>query len=250
MLLDERPRQSDGQGGGAVGALTVQRRSAGLTLDIALVVFDMAGTTVKDGGEVPAAFSSALEAHGIVASADAIAGVRGASKRQAILEFMPDGPDRAERAAAAYDTFRERIASVYGDHAAAVDGATDVFATLRARGVRVALNTGFDRDITALLVGALGWSHGVVDAIVCGDDVAHGRPAPDLILRAMERAGVSLPERVMNVGDTVLDLQAAHNASVGCSVGVLSGAHDRARLERAPHTHIVNSIADIPSLCL
>jgi phosphonatase-like hydrolase len=112
----------------------------------------------------------------------------------------------------------------------------------------VALNTGFDREITGLLVSSLGWEGEAVDVVVCGDDVGRGRPAPDLIFRAMEAAGVSDARQVMNVGDTVLDLQAGHNAGVRWNVGVLSGAHGREVLEREPHTHLLDSVASLPGL--
>jgi len=41
-----------------------------------LVVFDLAGTTVEDRGEVPFAFTAALAEHGIVVTPEQIAGVR------------------------------------------------------------------------------------------------------------------------------------------------------------------------------
>ncbi len=115
------------------------------------------------------------------------------------------------------------------------------------RGVRIALNTGFDREITTLLLRALGWQ-ALADAVVCGDDVARGRPAPDMILRAMALTSASDPQHVMNVGDTVLDLQAGCAVGVRWNVGVLTGAHSHDQMERAPHTHILNSISDIPRL--
>jgi hypothetical protein len=40
----------------------------------------------------------------------------------------------------------------------------------------------------------------------------------------------------MNVGDTVLDLQAGQNAGVPYNIGVLSEAHAREQLEREPDT--------------
>ena len=52
----------------------------------------------------------------------------------------------------------------------------------------------------------------------------------------------------MNVGDTELDLRAGWNAGVGWNVGVLSGAHPRERLEGAPHTHLIESVASLPDL--
>ena len=83
---------------------------------------------------------------------------------------------------------------------------------------------------------------------MCGDDVAEGRPAPYLIFRAMEATGVSSVHRVANVGDTILDLRAGHNAGVRWNVGVLTGAHQRQLLESVPHTHLLPSVAELPSL--
>ena len=62
---------------------------------IELVICDMAGTTVRDAGQVPQAFTSALAAHGIAVTPQAINSLRGASKRLAILKLLPDGADRA-----------------------------------------------------------------------------------------------------------------------------------------------------------
>lgn len=211
-----------------------------------LAVLDMAGTTVYDAGQVPRAFVEALAAHGIAATAAQVNAVRGASKREALRQFVPDGPDRERRAAIVYATFRERLAALYQtEGVSAIAGARETIERLRASGVRVALNTGFDRDITALLLGALQWDKGFVDAVVCGDDIQHGRPAPDLIFRAMRETRVTDANRVMNVGDTVLDLRAGHAAGVRWNVGVLTGAHSREQLELAPHTHLVASITEV-----
>ncbi len=216
-----------------------------------LVVFDLAGTTVRDRGEVAGAFVAALAGHGIEVTPERLASVRGSSKRQAIAALMPEGPGRAHAAQAAYALFREHLARAYrAQGVSPVDGAERVFRQLRARGVRVALNTGFDRDITRLLTSSLGWDDGVVDAVVCGDDVPAGRPAPYLIFRAMEATSTCDVREVANVGDTLLDLQAGHNAGVGWNLAVLSGAHDRATLERAPHSGLIDSIADLEAVLI
>jgi phosphonatase-like hydrolase len=214
-----------------------------------LVVFDLAGTTVEDRGEVPFAFTAALAEHGVGVTSDQIAGVRGSSKRQALAHFIPAGPDQAAVADRAYASFRSHLMRRY-DAAGVqpVAGAVHAFHWLRDHGIRVALNTGFDRETTGVLLAALGWLDGVVDAIVCGDDVKAGRPAPFLIFRAMEATGVNSVHRVAAVGDTTLDLQAGYHAGVRWNIGVLSGAHDRPALERVPHTHLLSSVADVTSL--
>lgn len=219
-----------------------------MSTDIELVVCDMAGTTVRDTGQVPQAFTSALAAHGITVTPQAINNLRGASKRLAILNLVPEGTDRAARAEQVYNTFCEHLAQVFNGTVEPVPGAREAIDTLRGRGVRVALNTGFDRDTTNLLLDALRWRQGVVDAVVCGDEVAQGRPAPYMIFHCMEATGVTDVRRVANAGDTVLDLQAGHNAGVALNIGVLSGAHGRDQMQPQPHTHLLNSVADVPAL--
>jgi phosphonatase-like hydrolase len=215
----------------------------------ALVVLDLAGTTVEDRGQVPEAFEAALAAHGLAVSREQLAAVRGSSKRAAIASLVPAGADHASRSAAAYTDFQRELGVRYqATGVQEVAGAAGAIRWLKDRNVRVAFNTGFDRVITRMLLDRLAWSTGSADAIVCGDDVAHGRPAPDLILLAMQRTGTTDPAHVANVGDTTLDLQAGHAARVRWNVGVLSGAHPRARLETVPHTHLVDSVAALPTL--
>jgi len=215
---------------------------------IELVCFDMAGTTVVDDGQVPQAFAAALAEHGIAVGNSDIRNVRGASKRQAILDLLPQGPGREEKAARALAAFRQHLARLYQGTVREIPGASGTFRWLRSRGVRVALNTGFDRETAQMLLEALRWRQGVVDAVVCGDDVERGRPAPDMILRCMDLAKVADAGSVANVGDTVLDLQAGHNAGVRWNIGVLTGAHERAVMVAQPHTHLLSSVAEFPTL--
>jgi phosphonatase-like hydrolase len=217
--------------------------------ELELVIFDLAGTTVEDHGQVPEAFTAALAEQGIEVTPDQVKNVRGSSKRQALLSLIPAGPEKARLADQAYVSFQAHLAQRYASEGVrAIPGAELAFGSLRERGVRVALNTGFDREMTGLLLGALGWAEGVVDAVVCGDDVTRGRPAPYLIFRAMEATGARSVHNVANVGDTTLDLQAGYNAGVHWNIGVLSGAHDRQALESAPHTHVLSSVAEVTRL--
>jgi phosphonatase-like hydrolase len=220
----------------------------------ALVIFDMAGTTVEDRGQVPATFAATLAAHNITITAEEITRVRGAAKRQAIRSLLPARfrEDASARQAAEaevekiYREFRHNLITAYRDGGArCVAGADTVIRDLRASGVKVALTTGFDRDIATLLLSIIGWTRHTIDVIVCGDDVPNGRPAPDMILMAMKLTGVEDATRVANVGDTTLDLESAASAGVCWNVGVLTGAHTREVLERAPHTHIIESVAEL-----
>ena len=98
---------------------------------IDLVCFDMAGTTVVDDGQVPEAFKTALAEHGISVGEADIRSVRGASKRQAILDLLPAGPGREDRAARALDAFRQHLARLYDGTAREIPGASSTFRWLR-----------------------------------------------------------------------------------------------------------------------
>ncbi len=214
---------------------------------VALVVFDMAGTTIEDAGQVPEAFTSVLRSHGIEITDAQLVTLRGASKRDAIRHFVAlDGGEMEARTDTIYGDFRAHLSALFRSGGVKpIAGAETTMAWLRGKGIKVALNTGFDRSIADLIVEALGW-RASVDALVCGDDVANGRPAPDLIFKAMERTGIAAAAQVMAVGDTVLDLRAGRNAGAGWVVGVLSGAHTRAQLEKEPHDALIASVADVP----
>lgn len=210
----------------------------------ALAIFDLAGTTMADDGTVAAVFQEVLAAEGLALEPERLAGVRGASKREAFAALAGAG-GAAERM---FHRFMGTIRERYAAHPPReVAGASDTFAWLDQRGVALALNTGFERATAELLVAALGWE-GRFATLVCGDEVAAGRPSPAMILEAMRRTGVREPARVMAVGDTVLDLRAGTAAGAGWVIGVTSGAHDRARLLQSPHTHLLASVAEIPVL--
>lgn len=215
--------------------------------EVELVVFDLTGTTIEDRGEIESAFASALATCGIALDRERFASVRGKSKRQALKEILPPGDPRLDRA---YEVFLQTLGEEYRSAGARLlPGVAECFSFLRERGVAIALNTGLDAAIVALILDrlALAPSHPFA-AVVCGDEVSKGRPAPYLVFAAMERAGVVSVHRVMTVGDTERDLEAGFHAGVGYNVGVLTGAHDRARLERAPHSHILLSVAHLTAL--
>jgi phosphonatase-like hydrolase len=215
---------------------------------IRLVIFDLAGTTVKDNGQVAAAFTTALAQYNIHITAEQLSSVRGSSKRQVVLNFIPDVADRMQIAQGIYDAFHEDLKRRYASEGIEpIEGAADVFRSLRDPGIKIAFTTGFDRDIARLLIDALDWQE-ITDAVVCAEEVREGRPAPYMIFRAIEATGISSVQEVATVGDTALDLRAGYNAGVAMNVGVLSGAHSREILEREPHTHILSSIADLSNI--
>jgi phosphonatase-like hydrolase len=221
---------------------------------IALVVMDMAGTTIEDHGEVLTAFKSALEKNQIRTSDDFLQKWRGASKKEVLRQcieeqFGKDASDNPRRIDRAYADFRNFLEGLYArEGVRPVHGTAETFKWLRAHDIRIALTTGFYRKVAEMILQKAGWDSGAVDASICSDEVAMGRPAPYLIFRAMEATRITDVHRVVNVGDTTLDLLSAVHAGVRGNVGVLTGTQTILHLGKIQHTHIIPSVGELPAL--
>jgi phosphonatase-like hydrolase len=219
---------------------------------IELVVLDVAGTTVEEHQTVYRVLAETVTAAGGNPTDADIQAWMGAGKREAIAALLtePDGsPPDPRRVDAAFGDFTRRLDDAYrATPPEPLPGIPQAIAALRHAGVKVALTTGFDREVTDNLLRTIGWDDEVLDAVICIDDVRAGRPAPYMIFRAMEATGVSDVAAVLTAGDTTRDLEAGTNAGAAFVVGVLTGGHDEATLRAAPHTHILPSVADLPGL--
>src|SRR5437763_9754169 len=216
-----------------------------------LVVTDLMGTTLRDDGTVLPAYHAAFAECAIPFTEEELATKRGAHKLSLFTEFASRrySPDEATiRAAAALEIFESQLRHFLANGGRTpIAGAEDAITRLRQAGIQVALTSGFDRGLIADIVAHCGWGE-LFDAIAYSDEVPAGRPAPYLIFQAMQKTRVEPVVRVATIGDTVLDLQAGSNAGAGWVIGVLSGAHDAETLGRTPHTHLLPSIAELPSL--
>ena len=126
----------------------------------ALAVLDMAGTTVRDDGVVDEAFTTALVSVGVLPDTPRFAAAEvyvrdtmGQSKADVFAVLLD--PDEAKRATDEFARAYERI--VAEGRVQPMAGARDVFATLRARGVKVCLTTGFAPSTRDALLASLDW---------------------------------------------------------------------------------------------
>jgi phosphonatase-like hydrolase len=223
-------------------------------MKIDLVVFDMAGTTVNDDDSVNRCLRASLEAAGLRVTSAQVNAVMGLPKPSAIA-ILIDG-------SALKDELGDQVETVHNDFVARsiefyrrdpsvyeVPGTTRVFETLKRSGIRVALDTGFNRAIAQVILDRLGWSQSpLIDATICSDEVTRGRPYPDMIQALMARLAVGDVRRVAKVGDTPADLQEGERAGCGLVVGVTGGTHSRTELLAYYHTDLIETIADLPDL--
>jgi phosphonatase-like hydrolase len=218
---------------------------------IALVCFDMAGTTVSDGGVVEGAFLDALTSRGVgpedprrPAMLEYVRDTMGTSKIT-VFRALFDGEAEAQGANAAFEAaYEERVrAGVIAE----IPGAARLIGALRKEGIRVALLTGFSARTRDLVVDALGWG-GIADLLVCPEEAGRGRPYPDMILHSVLRLGIDDVRDVAVVGDTSADVVSGLRSGASLVVGVLSGFDSEDQLRAAGATNVLTSVADLPAL--
>ena len=221
---------------------------------IRLVVFDMAGTTVHDDNGVNRCLRGSLETAGLTVQPAAVNAVMGLPKREALRRLIEPSPLAREllpRIEAIHADFAARMRSHYASDPSVreVSGTSAVFRWLRQAGIAVAVNTGFSRDIAQIILDRLGWEReGLINASVTSDEVKRGRPHPDMIRYLMRRLGIANAKEVAKVGDTPVDLEEGHQAGCGLVIGVTQGTHTREQLAAFPHTHLIESVAKLPTL--
>lgn len=219
-----------------------------------LVVLDMAGTTVADGGLVEMAFEAAARELGVKPGSERhdamLADVRATMGESKITVFrrLFGAEDLAQRANVAFEAAYDRL--VGEGHVAPIEGAVDTINRLRDAGLTVVLTTGFSGPTQQRIIEALGWEK-LVDLALCPADAGRGRPYPDLALAAFLRTAAADSVAEMAVlGDTGYDMQCGVRAGAGIVAGVLTGAHDAVRLRHDGATHVLASVADLPTLVL
>ena len=217
---------------------------------IKLVVFDMAGTTVDEDNVVYKTVRAMINDAGYDFTLDQVLEHgAGKEKSQAIRDVLAlDGQSHSdEEVASIFSNFKSRLAQAYDElDVREQPGATEVFRKLREIGVKVVLNTGYDRATAEGLIAKIGWEIGKdIDSLVTASDVVEGRPGPDMILKAMADTGIDSASEVAKIGDSQIDIQEGQNANCGMTFGVTTGSQTEDLLQAANPTHVVNSLNEM-----
>lgn len=224
-------------------------------MSIQLVVFDIAGTTVRDKGSVASAFMEAAAQYGVILPREAVNKVMGLRKKEAIRilldKFYLEQDNIEGLIEKIHDAFTHNMIGFYERDAelAPMPHAAETFAWLKQRGIKIALNTGFTRPITDTILHRLQWnSDGLIDMVITSDEVPEGRPQPYMIAAIMKQLEVADAGQVAKVGDTEVDVEEGRNAGCGLVVGVTTGAYTRSELEPCNPDSIIDSLAELPPL--
>ncbi|MCW3463353.1 HAD hydrolase-like protein [Chitinophaga nivalis] len=221
-------------------------------MGIQLAVFDIAGTTLHDESNVALVLQQTLQLAGVSVTIAEVNEVMGYAKPYAIRYLLQQKQNNRYNDEAYVQELHTRFVTDmkahYADHPAIreKEGVSAVFAALQQRGIKVALDTGFDREITNVILERVGWvKQGLVNAVATSDEVTYGRPYPYMIYRIMQELEICSIDTVAKIGDTVSDLEEGTNAGCRYVVGVTTGAYTREELAKGPHTHLVANLDEL-----
>ena len=214
------------------------------------VLWDVDGVIIDSAEQHRESWRKLAEENGFAYSDErfwATFGMRNADVIPAMFgaTFSPSAIDRlAERKEELYRELLSREAT-------SLPGATDLMAALRGAGYRQALGSSAPRQNIELVVQLLDISR-YLDAEVSGEEVARGKPAPDIYLEAAHRCGI-IPAHCLVIEDAVAGIDAAHAASMRCLAVRRAGVPDAPGLQRADYvaTSLVEiGVAQIDTLLL
>lgn len=222
------------------------------TTDLQLFVFDMAGTTVDEDNVVYKTLQRAIAEEGVTLSLDTVLAIgAGQEKKMAIRDLLHHAglsdPELQEQTDQTYDRFVPALEDAYRSlDVRPITGAIDIFTHLRQRGIRIALNTGYQKATALGLLAQLDWQEGrEFDLLVTADMVERARPAPDMIEYARHRLAVTDPQRVAKIGDSAIDIEEGRNANCGLVLGITTGAQTEAQLQQARPDAVIHELSAI-----
>jgi len=235
---------------------------------ISMVMFDLSGTTVQDDVRVRDCLYKAAQEFNLDTTLEEIhlhQGMnkihlyqfliaRSRGKKIDVKDFEKfKDPETLEEAEKVFDRYSKIMIDHYKKEVREMPGASDTFRWCHKHGIKVATDTGFHHNVTSTIIDGLGWLRdGLVDLSCDVEDIPGeiGRPAPFMIYYAMTKLNIQSVHEVIKIGDTSADMLEGYNAGCRGVVGVLSETRPITALGKYWHTHLIESVADLPELIL
>lgn len=204
---------------------------------IEAVIFDMDGVLVDSYQPHLDSWRMLAEENGLAITEAQFAETFGRTSRDIIGRLF--GVTDAARAAALDDRKEALYRDIVRGKVPEMAGAKALVSALHGRGIKLAIGSSGPRENILLVRDELGLAE-MMSTYVCGADVEHGKPAPDVFLLAGEKLGIA-PAKCAVIEDAPAGITAA-NAAGMLSIG-LTSTHEAAALGEADV--VVDSLAAV-----
>tara|TARA_Y100001935_G_C17281394_1_gene497693 strand:- start:886 stop:1587 length:702 start_codon:yes stop_codon:yes gene_type:complete len=209
----------------------MNRRIFGPGTRTKLVIFDMAGTIINEGGIIYDAIYNTLSNMGYNPNKADKKLWYGKDKKEVMRKYIKNNNKNKNNkdldllANTAELNLINELEKMYftKNNISLMPNTMNILNELRFNNVKVALNTGYPKNIQEKIIDNFNLGDSI-DAYISSDQVRIGRPFPYMIYNLMEQCNVYNPKQVVKVGDTKNDILEGVNANIGLTIGVLSGA--------------------------
>jgi phosphonatase-like hydrolase len=211
---------------------------------IKLLICDMVGTTVNEGGAVYTALYETIRHCGADIRKQDIQNHYGVEKSVVMRHFLKE--DHLVKKA--NDMFEDTLLNTYFNEDIDISlinpKLPEYFNGLREHGIKVALNTGYSKNIQQAIIDRLDMND-IIDTYTCPELSGGSRPGPNMIYTIMETLNIINPQEVCKVGDTINDIYEGLYANCGHVVGVRSGVDTAEKLISAGAHSIVKDVTEL-----
>lgn len=148
---------------------------------------------------------------------------------------------------AAIGLFRANYRKIGNSKTVLYPGVRETLTKLRDAGVTLAVASSRFKDSLMTMLRYFELTD-FFTVIVGDDDVAHAKPAPDMVLKILAETGIAASE-ALTVGDTQFDILMGQRAGTD-TCGVTYGNHTRQMLQQVHATHIIDHFSDLLHIVL
>lgn len=204
------------------------------------VLFDVDGTLVDSTYFHTLAWWHAFRRFGHEVRMNAIHRCVGMGGDKLVESLLGPGRDK-DQDADVKDSHAAVFATLW-PYLTAFDGARDLLVHCHRAGLKVVLASSARKQDLEVLRSVIG-ADDVVDAATSAADAKESKPAPDILVAALEAADLHADE-VLFVGDAVWDVQAAGALGID-TVAVASGGYSAAELREAGAAEVFDAPRDL-----
>ena len=165
-------------------------------------------------------------------------------RNEEILPIVAGRPLTPEQLTSLAEQKEARYRELYASHLSLVDGAAQLLDKLDALGIKYGISSAAPRKNRDFVLDGLKLRPRMA-GIVGGEEVAHGKPAPDLFLEGAKRIGIA-PAEILVFEDARLGVQAA--VAAGMQVAGITTSEPSAELVKAGAIGTSASFVQLPDV--